>query len=206
MAKQIGIYGGSFDPIHLGHLNLATEMMEIHHLDEVWFCPTGVNPHKQVGCCASADHRAAMVRLAIDERPCWRLLDIELHQSGPSYTLDTLQQLVATQRDQQEPHQFALIIGEDSAHSFYRWHRPEEIIRYARVLVGRRSCESVGTFEGPKEIVEVLERGVTSTRVMEISSTDVRHRLSKRLYCGHLLPSKVVDYILAHDLYSSLLR
>lgn len=204
MGKLIGIYGGSFDPIHFGHINLAVEMMEAHHLHEVWFCPAAQNPHKQ-HVAAAPEHRLNMLRLAIENEPRFRLLEIEAHQPGPSYTFDTLSELDKIQSESPDPNTFALILGTDAAKSFHTWHRPEEIIQLARPLVGRRIDVADDTpeyvIEGSPGIVEALRRGMTPTRIMEISSIEIRYRLKKMKYCRHLVPGKVLDYIITNRLY-----
>lgn len=203
MGKLIGIYGGSFDPIHLGHLNLATEMMEAHNLDEVWFCPVACSPHKSRKAPVSSEHRLNMLRLAIEEEPRFSISEIEIERDGLSYTVDTLKELVASQAGKEDPDTFALIIGEDSAENFHRWHQPEEIVKLAKLLVGSRpdSEKKEGGFQGDSSVVEALEKGLTKTRVMEISSKDIRKRLLNKKYCYHLVPGKVMDYINTNHLY-----
>lgn len=201
MVKQIGLYGGSFDPIHIGHLNLAIEMLEAHRLDEVWFCPTALNPLKQQKTAGNAHDRLNMIQLAIEGEPRFRRLDIEIHRPSPCYTIDTLHQLQATDAGK-KTHAFHLIIGADAAYDFYHWHQPDEIIKCAKLLVGRRHGSLSGQpFAGSTAVVAALKQGLTPTRIMEISSSDVRSRLGKGLYCGHLVPGKVLDYIVAHHLY-----
>jgi nicotinate-nucleotide adenylyltransferase len=197
---QIGIYGGSFDPVHLGHLNLAVEIMEAHRLDQVWFCPSFINPFKQQGSHGSVSDRLAMLQLAIQGESRFCITDVEIKREGPSYTIDTLHQLIAAQGQASASHSFALILGEDAARTFCRWHKAEEIVKCARLLVGSRG-ESIIPFEGSPAISAALEAGLTATRIMEISSTEIRQRLANNLFCGHLLPGKVLDYILAHALY-----
>jgi nicotinate-nucleotide adenylyltransferase len=199
-AKEIGLYGGSFDPIHLGHLNLAIEMMELHHVDEVWFCPSAVNPNKLQGSTASAHHRLNMLRLAIEAVPGLKISEIEVGSDGLSYTIDTLKLLAQEHRSDR----FSLIIGDDSARTFYQWRQPEEILKYARLLVGRREEASIKEdFKGGPLIVEAIKRGLTRTRIMEISSTEIRERMAHGRYCGHLLQGKVLDYIISNHLYLS---
>lgn len=200
MTRQVGIYGGSFDPIHLGHLNLAVEMMETHQLDEVWFCPAACNPHKEEGTTASAEDRLAMVELAVQGEERFRVSDIEIDRQGLSYTVETLRELVESEKGSAAA--FSLILGDDAAQGFHRWHCPEEILQYARPLVGRRG-EKKPAFQGAEAIVAALEQGLTPTRIIDISSTEVRQRLSRQQYCGHLAPAKVLDYIFAHHLYWS---
>jgi nicotinate-nucleotide adenylyltransferase len=203
VSKKIGIYGGSFDPIHHGHINLAVEMSEAHQLDEVMFCPSFVNPNKIKGSSASGDHRLAMLNLAIAGEPKLRILDWELRRGGPSYTIDTLHELMASQAGKPEPDHFFLIIGDDAAQHFYRWRQPEEIVKICTLLVGRRSfssaCDDLKGSSAP--LIEAVHKGLTLTRILEISSSEIRKRLAKRQYCGHLVHSKVLDYIHLHDLY-----
>ncbi len=202
MTKQIGLYGGSFDPIHLGHLSLAIEIKEAHALDEVWFCPTPHNPHKTHGTLAHTQHRIDMLQCALEGMRGFHICEAEIGRSPPIYTLDTLRQLAAEETAKEVPAMFSLILGDDAAHSFAKWHQPEEILKYARMLVGRRIIDDNDKgFEGSSVVVEALNKGLTPTRIMEISSTEVRLRLSKGLCCVHLLPRKVLDYIQAHDLY-----
>lgn len=200
--KKIGIYGGSFDPIHIGHINLAQEIMEARHLDEIWFCPSACSPFKS-GCFASAEHRLNMIKLAISGQPKWCLTEAEIGRKGPSYTIDTLRQLHAEHKDDSVKKEFFLIIGDDAATGFHRWHQAEEILNYATLLVGRRGIVDPfkEAFEGSKRIVHAIRQGLTHTKVMEISSTDVRNRLQKRLYCEQMIQGKVLDYIVAHHLY-----
>lgn len=203
MSKKIGIYGGSFDPIHHGHINLAVEMSEVHQLDEVMFCPSFVNPNKIKGSSASGDHRLAMLNLAIAGAPKLRILDWELRRGGPSYTIDTLHELMASQAGKPEPDHFFLIIGDDAAQHFYQWQQPEEIVKICTLLVGRRSFSSAcDDLKGSSALlIEAVHKGLTLTRILEISSSEIRKRLAKRQYCGHLVHSKVLDYIHLHDLY-----
>lgn len=201
--KVIGIYGGTFDPIHLGHLNLALEILEIHHLDEIWFCPTNVNPHKQQTKSVPIHHRLEMVKLAIQGIPNFSILEVEAHREGPSYTIDTLRELCKKEELQENPKSFRLILGDDAIPHFSYWREPEEIIKLAPILIGRRSCNSLlPELNAAPEIVQAIEKGFTSTRVLDISSTAIRKRLISGLYCGHLLPGKVMDYIYANKLYS----
>lgn len=203
MGKKIGIYGGSFDPIHHGHINLAVEMIEAHQLDEVQFCPSFINPNKIRGSAASANQRLDMLNLAIADEPKFRVLDLELCREGPSYTIDTLHELMASQAGRPDPDHFFLIIGDDAAQHFYRWRQPEEIVKLATLLVGRRSlssaCNDLKGSSAP--LIEAVHKGLTLTRILEISSSEIRKRLAKRQYCGHLVHSKVLDYIRLHHLY-----
>lgn len=197
---MIGIYGGTFDPIHFGHLNLAIEMLETHHLEAIWFCPVWISPHKQKQQPVSAKMRLEMVKLALEGVPHCKVLDVEVNRGGPSYTVETLRSLNELFPNQK----FCLILGDDALPSFLRWHQPEEIVQRVPIFIGRRSSApvSLDAVAGHPEIYHAIKRGLTETKVIDISSTEIRKRLSMGLYCGHLVPAKVLDYIYAHRLYS----
>lgn len=168
--KKIGFFGGSFDPIHFGHLNLAIQMLETHGLDEILFCPVFCSPFKvHQPPVASPEHRLEMLKLVLAAVPQFRVSSIEIERSSPSYTIETLKKLPKAQ--------YRLILTKESAAAFDQWKEPEEIKKVAPLLVGDRT--------------------------FPISSTEVRKRLKKRLYCGHLAPEKVLYYIEKHGLYLS---
>lgn len=194
----VGIYGGTFSPIHFGHLSLAIEILERQNLDEVWFCPTRMNPLRIEEPLPSPVHRLKMVELAIADIPQFRALDLECRREGPSYTVDTVRELSASYG-----HQFRLLLGSDALETFYRWREPEEIVRLAPPLVGQRGVlrMPIDDIQGRAEVVNALSAGWVSLPIIEISSTLVRERLRQRLYCGHLVPGKVLDYIRQHHLY-----
>ncbi|MCE5316997.1 MAG: nicotinate (nicotinamide) nucleotide adenylyltransferase [Parachlamydia sp.] len=197
---KIGLFGGTFDPIHFGHLNLAVEMLEKRSLDEIWFCPARINPHKQEEIPTTAVHRLEMVRLAIEEHPRFRLLPVEVAREGPSYTYDTVRWLVDQEKDKAHPAQFSLILGEDALQGFYRWNRVLDLVELVPLLIGSRN-RGQSELEGSPAVLEAIHKGLTPTRIMDISATEVRQRLQQGLYCGHLVPKEVLDYIKKHELY-----
>ncbi|MES2272963.1 MAG: nicotinate (nicotinamide) nucleotide adenylyltransferase [Chlamydiota bacterium] len=192
MTKTIGFFGGSFDPIHFGHIGLALQLMEIHKLDEVLFCPVQCSPFKlNSPPMASPSHRLQMLKIVLEEIPKFRLLSSEIDREGPSYTVDTLRELHRTTP------RLRLLLSEESALHFEKWKNPEELIRLAPPLIGTRpGTELTGPFS------EILKKGLTRTKAFETSSSEIRERLNKKLYCGHLIPGKALDYIHAHRLYS----
>lgn len=199
--KRIGIYGGTFDPIHFGHINLAIQIRELRQLDEVWFCPVQINPHKQNQIPTSFEHRFAMLQLAIAPIPYCSITDIESQREGPSYTIDTLNAL--KNQKGAESIDFSFVMGDDALPSFCRWHRPEEIVKLVHIYIGRRQV----IVPNPEKmsdiplICEAMKKGMTETTLVSISGTDIRKRLKEGLYCGHLIPEKVIDYIFRHRLY-----
>lgn len=205
-SDQIGVLGGTFDPPHFGHINLALGLLEAHGLQEVWFCPTWVNPLKQGRETASADHRLAMTALAIEGISCFRLVNWECLQQQVSYTVDLIHHLVNQEELSGQPRQLRLLLGDDTANEFYRWKEPEEIVRLAPPLVGHRvDYEAKTVSENSPLLTQALLSGRTPIPLLDISSTAIRRRLHSGLYCHHLLPAKVMDYIGEHRLYLKVL-
>ncbi len=195
--KRIGFFGGTFDPIHLGHLNLAVEIMEKRQLDEVWFCPARVNPFKQDEQATDAFQRLEMVKIAIRDIPFFRAVDVEMSREGPSYTYDTIVEL-----QKKKEAQYSLILGEDALQSFFRWHRVVELVALVPLAIGSRAgAVNLNTLEGPPSVLKAIQAGLTVTREMDISATEVRHRLKSELICDHLVPKEVLDYIKTNHLY-----
>lgn len=191
MMKKIGFFGGTFDPIHIGHLFLALQLAEAHLLDEVWVCPAFCSPFKTSSPPeASADHRLRMVQLAVEPIPNFKVLPIEVEKKKISYTVDTLKELPLAE--------YHLLLSEESAAEFFQWKEAELLATLAPPLIGCR--QSNASFQGWKEH-PLLKRGLTPTHTIEISSTEIRRRLKNKLYCGHLVPAKALDYILEHQLY-----
>lgn len=200
---MIGIYGGTFDPFHFGHLNLAIEIQEKCHLEEIWFCPAQINPHKLHQNATPAEHRMAMLQIAVAEIPWAKVIDLEIKKPGPSFTVETLRALTEVERTSLNPRQLALILGDDAISGFFHWREPEEIVQLAALLIGRRLPEPLNLemLQGSSAICAAIKRGMTETHLIDISATEIRQRLGKGLYCGHLVPEKVLDYISMHHLY-----
>lgn len=197
---KIGLYGGTFDPIHLGHINLAVELAELRGLDEVWFCPAQSNPHKTDIPGGSMSQRMAMVQVAVQDIPNFKVIDNEARRPAPSYTIDTLKEL----KEAYPNNDFYLLLGEDSISGFFRWYQLPELLGIAKIFTGSRTGEfDKNRYSGEDQrVLAALVEGLTQTRLMDISATMIRDRLSRGLYCGHLLPGKVIDYIKQNGLYS----
>ena len=206
MQGKVGFFGGSFDPIHFGHLNLAVELMEAHNLDQVLFCPANINPHKLNQEGSTISDRLEMVNLAISSNPNFQLLDLESERKGISYTIDTLRDFIANEELSSNPRKTFLLLSDEAVSGFFDWHKPEEIVKIATLLIGTRlsSTKNLLPEVANQSICEAIRKGWTPTSRMDISSTAIRNRLQKRLYCGHLVPEKVLDYIYQNHLYYSL--
>ncbi|MFM8885983.1 MAG: nicotinate-nucleotide adenylyltransferase [Chthoniobacterales bacterium] len=182
---RIGIIGGSFDPIHHGHLILARAAKEELGLDRVLFVPANKSPHKTDTKPATAEDRIEMVRLATDGEEGFEASDIELRRPAPSYTVDTLRELKQSHpRDE-----FVLLIGADNVAKFDTWREPDEIRRLAQIAVLDRAGHAVA---GDWPIVR---------RLVDISSTGIRARVAAGDSIRYLTPDAVCDYIAAHSLY-----
>jgi nicotinate-nucleotide adenylyltransferase len=195
MKRKVGILGGSFDPVHFGHLNLAINLMEVCALDEILFVPTSLSPFKEDSPpTASTEHREKMLGLAIKPVKKFRLLHWEILSGGPTFTIDTVRRLSS------DPSlQLYLILGEDHVASFHRWKEVEDLMRLTSVLIGTRELGDLSQL--PVEFQEKLCHARVKIPLFEISSTNIRSRLSQKRYCGHLVPATVLDYIDKHDLY-----
>lgn len=220
-ALKLGLFGGSFNPIHNGHLALAGHVLDKLQLDRVLFMPTGDPPHKRDGSLAPATHRYEMVRLAIADRPAFGLSDMEIRRIGKSYTIDTVQTL---------QHQFGsstdlyLLIGLDAFLDLPNWKDPRELLRRCRFVVVPRpgqSFQSLATMPllptlPPQALVQLdtgeslrLDIATPSCRGIvclpippcSTSASDIRHRIRHGTTLANLLPPLVESYILQHRLY-----
>jgi len=198
---RIGLYGGTFDPFHNGHLALAIGVAEMRALDQVWFVPAAVSPFKMGHQQTPAIHRLEMVRRAIAPLPFFRVLELELHRAAPSYTIDTVEALIQADGQLGVSHDYALILGDDMMADFPKWHRVDELVGLAEVLVGRRGGHHPVPQHGSAPVREALRAGATSTPIMEMSGTEIRERLQRGQCCIHLLTQPVLQYIEEHSLY-----
>lgn len=195
--KRIGIFGGTFDPVHFGHFHLALSLFEKRKLDEVWWMPAQGNPLK-TNLSASSSDRLAMLRLAIQDLAMFKVLDIELKRQAPSYTIESLQEI----KKIYPSYQFHLLLGDDILPQLEEWKEVNELIRLAPPLIGARRFRDFPTLSLEENLIDILKRGWTEIPIIEISATDIRRRLQEKEFCGHLLPLKVLDYIASHHLYS----
>lgn len=178
---RIGIFGGSFDPIHHGHLLAAASLAESLGLDEVRLVVAARQPLKRPGHGAAPEHRAEMVELAVLGHARLRADRTEIAREGPSYTVDTLRAL----RAEREGAELVLLLGADAARDLPRWREPEAIGSLARVEVFSRAGEA-GTHPVPR---------------VDISSTAIRARVREGRSIRYWVPDAVADYIAAHRLY-----
>ena len=191
-AGRIGIFGGSFDPVHLAHVGLARTALEQLALDELRWVPTGHSWQKN-DAPAPADHREAMVRIAIEGEPRFVLDARELRRGGPGYTLDTLREMQA----EQPGGQWFLVIGQDQYQGLHTWHGWPELLTRVTLAVARRP--GVQAAADP-QVQRAAQRRV-ALPMMALSSTEVRKRAAAGLPLDDLVPPGVARYIEEHRLY-----
>jgi nicotinate-nucleotide adenylyltransferase len=185
----VGLLGGSFDPIHHGHLIVARVAAEALGLDQIRFVPAREQPFKTGRHGASAAARAVMLELAVAGSERFAIERAELDRSGPSYTVDTLEAL----RDREPQTAFTVLLGADAASELAAWHRAGDLPRLARIVVFARPGTPVPS--------SPLIAGSIEVPAVDISATDVRRRVRAGLPVRYWVPDAVAEYIARHRLY-----
>ena len=197
---RIGIFGGTFDPIHIGHLVLAEQCREQCQLDEVWFVPAAEPPHKREATISPAKARCEMVEFAIAGHPQFRLSTVEIDRSGPSFTVTTLEQLHAEDPDRE----LFLLIGADSLRDLPLWREPRRILELATVVAvnrGNRPAPDRATIDarlGPAVSSRLL---FVEMPGIDVSASDVRRRVAIERSIRYLVPRAVETYIRQRNLF-----
>jgi len=194
---KVGVLGGTFDPIHRGHLAAADAAMDCAGLDRVLLVPTGRPPHRR-GAVASAEQRLEMCRLAIDGDPRFAVSDVEIRRGGLSYTADTLQQL----KHEHPGDELYLVLGWDAARLFASWHQPDVVLRLASVVVvtrpGNAAPDAAALHDaGLDPATTVLCARLTP----DISGSALRRAIAGGEPVGDRLPESVERYIAKNRLY-----
>ncbi len=198
---RIGIMGGTFDPIHNGHLLLGDQACQEYQLDQVWFMPSGHPPHKTDHPVTDVKDRCQMVKLAIRQNPRFFFSDFETRREGNTYTAQTLELL---KQDYPE-HHFYFIVGADSLYQIERWYHPERILGHVDLLAADREYEdSQRSME--EQIRYLTEKyggwiGKLHCREVDIASEKIRKLVADGISVEELIPREVADYIRAHQLY-----
>ena len=209
--SRTAVFGGSFNPIHLGHLLMADEMLERLRLDRVVFVPAAAPPHKPASLLAPAEHRYEIVRLAVAGHPGFEVPDLELHRRGPSFTVDTLEALAPTGDE------LFLLVGSETFLDLLSWRLPRRIVELARLVVVPRTgsafdvesaaaqkvLREIGAerFVGPDDVVTPDDVVVVRASSLPISSSDLRARVRDGRSLAYRVPEAVLAYIRRHGLY-----
>lgn len=198
--RRIALMGGSFNPVHCGHMNLARAALESGLADDVIFLPTGNPPHKREGLADKLD-RLAMVELAVAGQAHMQASREEVDRQGVIYTVDTLMRL----RESMPDCRLYYLIGADTLLQLHTWRRPEDVIRLCTFLLAMRPGESGQALE--EQLAFWRGKGaeivLLDAQPMDISSTDVRERARRGQPLAGLVPAEVETYILRHGLYGS---
>ncbi len=198
--KKIGIMGGTFDPIHIGHLVIAEAVRNEYNLDQVLFIPASTPPHKQNLAVTSAIHRYIMTVMATYSNPYFFVSTIEMERSGPSYTVDTILALMEQFGDQTE---FYFIMGADSVQDLPTWNNAERLLELCSIIAAARpgcggKIDDIIRHFGPigQQRIHRL-----ATPELEISSTDIRERVKTGNSIKYIVPDSVENYIDKEGLY-----
>jgi len=195
--RRVGLLGGTFDPVHFGHLRLAEEAREAAQLDQVLFIPAARSPFKPDRSLTEAHHRYVMLQLAIGTNLAFDVSDIELRRCGISYTIDTVRQL----SEQMPDAQLFLIMGLDSLAEFPRWRESGQIVRLCSLLVGARpGYEANPILAQLPEAIRAAVRLIPSVS-LDISATQLRTFAREGRTLRYLTPDDVIEYIRNHQLY-----
>ena len=191
--KRVGLYFGSFNPIHIGHLIVANSVLEIETIDEVWFVVSPHNPHKEKKVLINEIQRFEMVQLSIKENPLLFACDIEFKLAQPSYTVDTLKHLI-------EKHSncvFSLLMGADNLIYFEKWKKPFDILSLVDLFVYNRQTK----LKIPTKWLNHKKINFLDFDLINISSTVIRNKRKKNKSIKYWVKPEVESYILEHDLY-----
>lgn len=190
---KIGLYFGTFNPIHIGHLIIANHMAENTDLDQVWMVVTPHNPHKQKNSLLADYHRLHMVHLATEDYPKIQPSDIEFKLPQPNYTVNTLAHL----QEKFPKHEFSLLMGEDNLNSLHKWKNYEVILQNHDIYVYPR----VNSGEIDKQFVNHPKIQRISAPVIELSSTFIRESIKNGKNVVPMLPNKVWEYVEHNNFY-----
>ena len=189
--KTIGIYGGTFDPIHTGHLITAQSVCEMRKLDKIIFIPSFISPHKTNRIASSPKHRINMVKLAVKGIPFFDYSNLEIKKKNISYTIDTIRSLKSSYDN------IELIIGYDNLSTFDTWKEPDKILELVKLVVLRRKVK-----ESNQPHNKYFDKAVlVETPFIEIYGTDIRERVRNNKSINFLVPQKVMAYIYKYNLY-----
>jgi nicotinate-nucleotide adenylyltransferase len=199
---RLGIFGGTFDPVHYGHLLLAECCREQCALDAVWFLPAGVPPHKQKGELSPAEARIDMLELAVAGNDAFSVCRYETDRGGVNYTAETLEHL----RSEEPGRELFFLLGADMFHDLPRWRRPQRICELALPVAVRRAGQPALSFEGlsgvvAPERIEAMRAQQVEMPEIGISATDIRRRVAAGRSIRYLVPRAVEKYIETHSLY-----
>lgn len=195
--KQVGLYFGTFNPTHIGHLVIANYMATHTNLDEVWLVVTPHNPLKNRNDLLPDQHRLQMARLATIDNNRLNVSDVEFNLPQPNYTINTLDKLVQEHSDTQ----FTLIMGEDNLRSIHKWKAYDRILNEFDLLVYPRSLTDGEAISQDAPVIHMARVEICDAPMIKISSTFLRNAIKSQKDIRYLVPDKVINYISNNYLY-----
>jgi nicotinate-nucleotide adenylyltransferase len=211
-SRSVGLFGGTFNPIHLGHLRGAEEIRELFHLEEVIFVPSSIPPHKTTEKVIEANHRLEMIRLAVSDNPYFSVSDVEISRPGKSYSVETIRYF----RERRQEESFFFILGSDAFLEIESWKEFQNLFSLCHFVVMTRSGSQKEMLALPRALAPAF-RTVSEEKswvhssgymlyfkeisFLDISSTKVRKLIEKGRSARYLIPPEVETYIRKHSLY-----
>lgn len=196
---RLGIMGGTFNPIHYGHLMCAEQARCKFNLDQVVFVPSGMPPHKEIRHAVSAEHRYLMTVLAVATNPFFSVSRAEIDRKGPSYAIDTIKHFIGLDRDR--PPHIHFITGCDAVMEILSWRSPDELLRLATIIAATRPGHDFNKLKNAVGPARFRRIKLVEVSALAISSTDIRLRMLTGQPIKYLLPDSVEDHIRKHGLY-----
>lgn len=201
--KTIAVFGGTFNPFHIGHEQMLSEVCDLNFIDEVLLIPSKIPPHKSVDFLANDKYRMDMCRVVAEKYNKAKVSDIEINREGKSYTIDTLRTLNALYNDVR----FYLVIGGDMVTSFTEWREYERILELAGLIVFSRTTTETENFN--RSVMHLRNLGadvkIIDVEIADISSTEIRNKISDLLFLQKNLPKEVFKYLLSNNIYKNCL-
>ncbi len=191
--KKAALFGGTFDPVHLGHLQIAGWVQDLLQLDKVVFVPNFIHPLRKRGNITSSDFRLQMLKAALQDFPSFEYDPVEIERGGISYTVDTLRYF----HDLYPKSELFFLIGADNLADFPKWKDPQRILELAKIVVYNRGTASVPVSLPSDRVI------LTNSPHINISSTEIRKRLASGLTCDNMLPDAVLHFIEENQVYFS---
>lgn len=191
--KRVGLFFGSFNPIHIGHLILANYILENTNMDELWFVVSPQNPFKEKKSLLNDNNRLDMVQLAIENYPKMRASNVEFSLPTPSYTIDTLTYL----KEKHPNYLFSLIMGEDNLKNLHKWKNYETLINQYQIIVYPRLSEG----NNKPELLNHDNISLVKAPIIELSATEIRRMIKENKNTRPMLPPEVFDYLDGSNFY-----
>ncbi len=188
--RAVGFFGGTFDPIHNGHMITAQSVLKLRNLEKIIFVPCYISPLKQDVINSEAHYRLEMLQLALEDRKNFELSNYEIDKGGISYTIDTIKYMREKYKN------IELIIGYDNLIAFEKWYKPDDLFKLCKVIVMKRTVDTSTETNKYFSLVEFV-----NTPTIEISASDIRERVRSNLSIDYLVPDRVKEYIYRKGLY-----